>query len=100
MINDHIKLSIVGGVFISVLPLLVNVLASQFGNTQVMNASFDVAFWSLGIFGYLDDAITGSKSYWMPSFYAFLLPLILNALICSAFVFAILYWKSKQNREA
>jgi hypothetical protein len=64
-----------------------------------MNASFNATFWSLGIFWYLTDAIAGSKSYWMPSSIAFLLSLILNALICSVFVYAVLYWKMKQNRK-
>jgi hypothetical protein len=100
MINDRIKLSLLGGISISMFPLLVNVLASHFGNTQVMNTSFDITFWSLSIFWYLDDTITGSRSYWMPSFVALLLPLVVNALICSTFVYAILYCKAKQKREA
>lgn len=76
-------IAILGGVYVVMFLILAHIF-TPLNYPKLKDASLTAVFWSSGIFGTFFDALTGTKSVWMPH------PLgILASLLFSVFIYAI-----------
>jgi hypothetical protein len=95
---QRIVLSMVGGVGVVFLLVIVNYVGA-FVYPPLINVSFNAIFWSLGIFSYLFDSLTGQHSVWIPHPLPLMASLVLSILVYSIPVYMVLAYRARQKKR-